>query len=260
MRNLTDNKSLLGYESLSSYPNIFHFVTTRQGGCSTGNYSSFNCSPFSGDDMKSVCSNIQILLSAFPKQPKELVIPKQVHGTEVGIITSEPQSLDGLDALVTNERGYCLCVSTADCVPVLLYDPVHKAVAAVHAGWRGTVARIVQRTLEVMKATYASEPKDVIACIGPSISVDVFEVGTEVYDAFRDAGFNLEKVAYWHTKMEKWHIDLWEANRWLLTEAGVLYRNIEVAEMCTYMCEEQFFSARRLGIQSGRILSGIMLY
>lgn len=260
MKNLTDNKSLLGYESLSSYPNIFHFVTTRKGGCSVGNYSSFNCSPFSGDNIESVCSNIQILLSAFPKQPKELVIPKQVHGAEVGIITSEHQSLDGLDALVTNEPGYCLCVSTADCVPVLLYDPVHKAIAAVHAGWRGTVARIVERTLEVMKKTYDTDMKDVIACIGPSISVDAFEVGPEVYDAFREADFNMDKIAYWHTPSKEWHIDLWEANRWLLTQAGVPYGNIEVSGICTFTCDEQFFSARRLGIKSGRILSGIMLY
>lgn len=259
MKNLTDNKSLLGYELLSSYPNIFHFVTTRQGGCSVGNYSSFNCSPFSGDNMESVCSNIQILLSAFPKQPKELVIPKQVHGTEVGVITPEYQSLDGLDALVTNEPGYCLCVSTADCVPILLYDPVHNAVAAIHAGWRGTVARIAQRTLEVMKENYATEAKDVIACIGPSISMEAFEVGTEVYDAFQNANFNMDKIAFWHTVMENWHIDLWEANRYLLMEAGVCYSNIEIAEICTYKCDEQFFSARRLGIQSGRILSGIML-
>lgn len=260
MKNLTKNKSLLGYESLSSYPDLFHFVTTRQGGCSTGNYSSFNCSPFSGDDVKSVCSNIQILLSSFPKQPKKLIIPSQVHGAEVGVITSENQSLDGLDALVTNESRYCLCVSTADCVPILLYDPVHKAIAAVHAGWRGTVARIVQRTLEVMKETYSTDPKDVVACIGPSISMEAFEVGQEVYDAFRDADFNMDKIAFWHTVMENWHIDLWEANRYLLMQAGVPFSNIEIAEICTFKCDEQFFSARRLGIKSGRILSGIMLY
>ena len=153
-------------------------------------------------------------------------------------------------------KDFCLCVSTADCVPVLLYDVSKDVIAAIHAGWRGTVGRIVEKTLEVMGSEYGTEGKDVIACIGPSISLESFEVGDEVYAAFAEAGFEMSCIA---RKYEKWHLDLWEANRLQLLAHGVLPEHIEVAGICTYKNYEDFFSARRLGIKSGRILSGIMI-
>jgi YfiH family protein len=131
-----------------------------------------------------------------------------------------------------------------------------QVVAAVHAGWRGTVGRIVEKTLETMKLHYGTEGKDVVACIGPSISLESFEVGDEVYAAFEEAGFDMSRIA---RRYEKWHIDLWEANRLQLLAHGVLPSHIELAGVCTYQCHEDFFSARRLGINSGRILSGIMM-
>ena len=137
-----------------------------------------------------------------------------------------------------------------DCIPVLLYDTRRRLVAAAHAGWRGTVARIVQKTLCEM----GSSPADLHAIIGPGISQAAFEVGDEVYDAFRDAGFPMERIAVRETK---WHIDLWDANRWLLEEAGV--QDIHVAGLCTMQLPDRFYSARREGIQTGRNLNGIML-
>ena len=139
---------------------------------------------------------------------------------------------------------------------ILLYDASRQVIAAVHAGWRGTVGRIVEKTLEVMKSQYETECQDIIACIGPSISLESFEVGDEVYDAFAKAGFDMNGIA---RRYEKWHLDLWEANRMQLLAHGVLPENIEVAGICTYQNHEDFFSARRLGIKSGRILSGIMM-
>ena len=166
-------------------------------------------------------------------------------------------NLEEVDALVTHLPGFCICVSTADCIPVLLYDKEKQVVAAVHAGWRGTVGRIVENTLQVMKKVYNSDGKDIIACIGPGISLDSFEVGDEVYQAFEDAGFDMPRIS---RKENKWHIDLWEANRLQLLECGVCEENIEVAGVCTFQSYDMFFSARRMGIHSGRILSGIMLY
>lgn len=268
MNHLTKNKTLLGYESLSSYPDIFHFVTTRQGGCSKGDYASFNCSPFSDDDLECVRHNQEILLSAFPQKPSELVIPYQTHGIEVCIINTDyiqasleerSRMLHGVDALVTDKQGYCLCVSTADCIPILLYDTRRKVIAAVHAGWRGTVAGILKRTLEVMEETYSTNAEDIIACIGPGISLQSFEVGDEVYDTFSKSGFDMQKITQKNKTTNKWHIDLWEANRLQLLEAGVLPEHIDLSGICTYTNHEQLFSARRLGIKSGRILSGIML-
>ncbi len=121
-------------------------------------------------------------------QIKELFIPNRAMVTSLIINESffiqVNTELEGVDALVTDIPGYCLCVSTADCVPVLLYDTRKKVVAAIHAGWRGTVARIVEKTVSVMDNQYGSQGKDLIACIGPSISLEAFEVGDEVYDAF----------------------------------------------------------------------------
>ena len=131
-----------------------------------------------------------------------------------------------------------------------------QVIAAVHAGWRGTVGRIVEKTIETMKLHYGTEGKDVVACIGPSISLESFEVGDEVYASFEEAGFDMSRIA---KKYEKWHLDLWEANRLQLLAHDVLPENIEVASICTYQHHEDFFSARRLGIKSGRILSGICM-
>ena len=201
---------------------------------------------------------MEILGASLPKRTQVFVIPRQTHTTNVRVITDvpSPEELQDVDAVVTHLKDFCLCVSTADCVPVLIYDKVREVIAAVHAGWRGTVGRIVEKTIETMKSHYGSEGKDIVVCIGPSISLESFEVGDEVYDTFAEAGFDMNRIA---KRYKKWHLDLWEANRLQLLNQGVLLENIEVAGICTYQQHEDFFSARRLGIQSGRILSGIML-
>ena len=120
----------------------------------------------------------------------------------------------------------------------------------------GVVARIVEKTVSVMDNQYGSQGKDLIACIGPSISLEAFEVGDEVYQAFCEAGFDMNQIA---RKEAKWHIDLWEANRQQLLAYGVKPEHIEISGICTYHNNDDFFSARRQGIRSGRILSGILL-
>ncbi|WP_297329221.1 peptidoglycan editing factor PgeF [uncultured Bacteroides sp.] len=265
---LTEDRKMLGYEVLASYSNISCFVTTRHGGCSRGNYASLNCTPYTGDDPESVRRNQEIIGSSLPQQPKELIIPFQTHGTQALIIdetylqaTAEERRalLQGIDALITHEPGCCICVSTADCVPILLYDRKNTAIAAVHAGWRGTVNHILSQTLERMHTCYGTEGKDVIACIGPSISLAAFEVGDEVYETFQANGFQMEYISEWKPETHKYHIDLWAANRLQLLDFGVPDAQVQTANICTFAQHEEFFSARRLGIQSGRILSGIML-
>ena len=186
---------MLGYESLSSYSNISHFVTTRQGGCSEGNYASFNCTPYSGDEAEKVRRNQTLLMEGMSQTPEELVIPVQTHETNCLLIgdaylsassQQRQEMLHGVDALITREPGYCLCISTADCVPVLIYDKKHSAIAAIHAGWRGTVAYIVRDTLLRMEKEFGTSGEDVVACIGPSISLASFEVGEEVYEAYQN--------------------------------------------------------------------------
>ena len=249
---------MLEYGILKPYSNIFAFSTTRHEGCGEGAYATFNCTHYCGDNPEHVKANLEILATSMPTRPHAFIIPRQTHTTNVRVIEDvfSQEELQDVDAVVTNLKNVCLCVSTADCVPVLLYDKEKQVVAAIHAGWRGTVGRIVEKTLEVMKSHYGAEGKDVIACIGPSISLESFEVGDEVYAAFEEAGFDMTRIA---RKYKKWHLDLWEANRLQLLAYGILPENIEVAGVCTYQCHEDFFSARRLGIKSGRILSGIMM-
>lgn len=264
MNNLTEDKRMWVYGLTNSCADIFCFSTTRHGGYSEGNYASFNCNHYCGDDPEKVEQNRTLLCSLMPVRLEMLVIPHQTHGTEVREIdetfvglASEKQKelLEGVDALVSDCPGVCLCISTADCIPVLCYDTKHKVIAAIHAGWRGTVARIVEKTLERMSELYGTEGEDVRACIGPGISLEAFEVGEEVYEAFKTAGFDMERIA---RRYAKWHIDLWEANRIQLLAKGVKASNVELAGICTYQHATDFFSARRLGIHSGRILSGIM--
>lgn len=261
----TNDKMMLEYGLNRSYPGIFCFSTTRHGGVSTGNYASLNCTPYTGDDPDCVRQNQEILLSAMPQRPRELIIPWQTHGTrvlpidEAFLSAGEEQRhalLQGVDALVTDLSGICLCISTADCIPILIYDAKHNAIAAVHAGWRGTVNFIIGHALERMHVLYGTDGADVSAVIGPGISLEAFEVGDEVYEAFRLADFPMDRIA---RKQEKWHIDLWEANRLQLLDFGVPSTSIETAGICTYTHYENFFSARRLGIKSGRMLSGIVM-
>jgi len=150
----------------------------------------------------------------------------------------------------------CVGVSTADCIPLLLYDFDHHAACAVHAGWRGTVARIVQNAIATMHSSFAAEPSRLRACIGPGISVDCFEVGDEVYEEFRSAGFDMGQIS---VRKDKWHIDLPKCNLLQLADMGVRLENTHVCDICTYKNVTDYFSARRMGTMSGRIFTGIVM-
>ncbi|MEE0337316.1 MAG: polyphenol oxidase family protein, partial [Prevotella sp.] len=181
------------------------FSTTRQGGVSTGDaYASFNINPYCGDAAESVDTNRALLCQTLGIDDSHLVMPHQTHGIDSRIISAEfcslPASvramiLEGVDAVMTNEKGLCIGVSTADCVPVLLFDPVHQAVCAVHAGWRGTVARVTHKAVVDMKTAFGTLPADLKAVIGPAISMSAFEVGDEVYEQFAAADFDLNTAA-----------------------------------------------------------------
>ena len=198
--------------------------------------------------------------------PYPVVQGHQVHGCRVAVVERwmTRAELEGFDAFVTNVPGLALGVRTADCVPVLLYDPVHRAVAAVHAGWKGTVQHISHRAIEVMTGRYGCEPSGMRAVIGPAIGPDSFQVGEEVVAKFREAGFPLGEI--WSFRGEGdgspmsggHHIDLFRANSWLLEKAGIQPCNISVCGLDTYT-DESFFSARREGPACGRNINSIRL-
>ena len=219
--------------------------------------------------------------------PQSVFIPRQTHSVNV-VWAEGPGEAPDSDAVITRVPGLCVAVKTADCIPVLLYDERQGLVAAVHAGWRGTVGRIVSRTIQEMQ----SRGLDLHAVIGPGISLASFEVGDEVYDAFQEAGFPMERIARrfpisnsqtsihdshlstcasqlstcaselsivnypLSINATKWHLDLWEANRWLLEQAGVTRIHVDGTDTMT---SPDFYSARRDTIKTGRNINGIML-
>lgn len=202
--------------------------------------------------------------------PRLLMPLHQTHGTKTVIIDKDflarnpleqALALDGVDALATNLPDVCICVRTADCIPILLWDDETRIVSAVHAGWKGTQRRIVQSNLDVLRNIYGTATQHLHAIIGPGIGPESFEVGDEVYDLFASAGFPMDKLArrYPDTRnpqAEKWHIDLWECNRLQLIEKGVNPEHIHVSGIDTYQHYDRFFSARRHF--DGRIINGIM--
>ena len=235
------------------------FSSTRQGGYSKGSYGEFNINRYCGDSLEAISSNRALLCQLLGIDDDRLLMPHQVHATEIVAVDemSKESQLEGVDALMTNVRRLCIGVSTADCIPVLLYDKAHRAVSAIHAGWRGTVKRIVEKAVAQMIIVYDSRPADMIAQIGPGIHVESFEVGDEVYEAFAAAGFAMETISRRYG--ERWHIDLPECNRQQLLATGIPEAQISVSPICTYQHPDLYFSARRLSINSGRIFTGIVM-
>lgn len=255
------NNPFLSYYDMTD--GVTAFSTTRDGGVSKGNYAHFNINEYCGDDTEAVTANRKMLADEIETDIDRIIIPHQVHGTEIRCIDEEYFSLtaeekkkfvEGVDCVMTSMRYVCVGVSTADCIPVLIFDKEHHACCAVHAGWRGTVQRITSKAISAMTSIYGTESSKLHACIGSGISLANFEVGNEVYDKFLEEGFDMEKIS---RKYEKWHIDLPECNRIQMIEAGVKPDNIISSDICTYSNADKYFSARRLGILSGRIYSGL---
>ena len=264
-------------------PEVVAFSSTRQGGCSKGNYASFNINRYCRDDEEAIRQNREALCQLLDVSDNRLVMPHQVHLTEIAVVDEDflqrsdderQTTLEGVDALMTNVEGVCIGVSTADCIPVLLFDKRQRAVCAIHAGWRGTVQRIVEKAVSKMTAVYGTRPADLVAQIGPGIHLDSFEVGDEVYQAFEKARFDMNSISKQYPTTDggsklftihssllpsKWHIDLPECNRQQLLSAGIPGENIAVSPICTFQQYDTYFSARRLGINSGRIFTGILI-
>lgn len=231
------------------------FSTTRHGGVSEGNYAAFNINRYCGDEAGHIAQNLHALATLLDIPDNHIVMPHQVHGVEVRRIDCPQQEIiEGVDAVMTDVPQLCIGVSTADCIPIIIYDEAHHAACAVHAGWRGTVQRIVRVAVEAMCKAYGSVPSQMKAVVGPGISLESFEVGNEVYQQFADAGFDMSAISRHYAK---WHIDLPMCNRLQLEDAGIT--DIYMSNICTYQQASDYFSARRLGINSGRIFTAVMM-
>ena len=199
--------------------------------------------------------------------PCEVTQAHQVHGHEIARIDRPGvtrEELEGYDALITDVPGIAIGVRTADCIPILLYDETHHAVAAIHSGWKGTIKRISQKVIFRMRQEYGTAAGELRAVIGPGICKDCFQVGEEVVGFFHEMDFPIERIYSWNgAKKDRnmstgHHIDLFEANRFLLCQSGVPETRIHVCGLCTYE-DEGFYSARREGIECGRNITAICL-
>lgn len=260
--------NLLQFDTWTKMPNVINFSTTSQGGVSNGNFASFNLGRYTDDEALNVDVNYRFLAKILGIDPNVLFSPKQSHGNSVCTIDEDflgqPRDvqlnmLTNVDALVTNVKNVGIGVTTADCVPILLYDPQKEVLAAVHAGWKGTVQHIASKTLTEMRKKFGCQIKNVIVGIAPSISAQRFEVGEEVGEAFSNARYDLERISFRNETTGKLHINLQEANILDMTRGGVKRENIEDSKLCTYSNPDLFFSARRQTIKSGRMMTGGVL-
>ena len=199
-----------------------------------------------------ITANRAAFLEGAGVAPPDLTLGRQVHGNGVHVVTDEdrgrgqPPSFDALpnsDGLVTEDSTVALGVVVADCVPILLYDPVQKAVGVVHAGWRGTVGMIGENAVAVMEESFSSRASDLWAGIGPSIGPCCYEVGDEVIDAWNGVGMDQNDQAV-HRRSPRSHFDLWTANRFSLERAGIPAGQIETAAICTKCNGDLYFSHR----------------
>lgn len=237
---------LIRYSIFQPHANVCAFTTTK------------STLPVKRIRYSNVPENKAKLAEALALEVERMVYPDQTHSSYVAEVTEFPEAIiSETDALVSNQPGLCLCVQTADCVPVLLFDPVAKVIAAVHAGWRGTVGGIVEKAVSKM-TNYGASAKNIVAAIGPSISPEIYEVGNEVVAAARKSIPNVA-LSLHKNGTGKFHFNLWEANRQLLLKNGVPAQNIEVLGACSFSETEKYYSARRDGIDTGRMVSGIML-
>jgi YfiH family protein len=272
------NKGLMaGIERVSgwnAYPWLRHGFSTREGGVSTVyGGSCLNLGWTKDDDPALVAENRRRFLEACQQgSPFQAVTVRQVHSASIrtireedGVFEGKLQTADGKavlegDGMVTDLTGVMLGVQTADCVPVLIADVNKRAVGAIHAGWRGTVARIVEQGIDTMREEYGSRPEDLMAAIGPSIRACCYAVGDEVRSEF-GAQFGYADALFRTLGDGQMHLDLWEANRRQLLGAGVPAERITVMGECTACAllhgQRKYFSHRAEHGFTGRMMSMI---
>jgi hypothetical protein len=243
-------------------------ISTRLGGRSGPPFSSLNCGAHVGDDVSSVIFNRKLVCDEAGFSFDEWTCAQQVHGIRLYRVEKSDRGKDrfgeadaifGFDGLYTNEPGIFLAAFFADCVPLYFFDPVKRVVGIAHAGWRGTVAAIAKEMVFALVAEYGCDPREIWAAIGPSIGKCCYEVDENVYLALsRLLGDEAARVAA-PMASRKYLVDLKEANRIVLIEAGILPQNIEVSTLCTSCRTDWFFSHRKENGKTGRMAAFIAL-
>lgn len=232
-----------------------HGFSTRKGGVSKEHLASLNLS-FSVEDAKeNVLENFRRIGECFGKTPEDFVLSKQSHETKVlkvgtkdrGKGITKDRDYEGIDALITDEKGIILSCFSADCVPILFYDPIHKAVGACHSGWRGTKGKILQNVVEEMRKHFTSNPAEILIAIGPSICKEQYVVSEDLALSFledypdlgEDTASPIQRIS-----KDKFQLDLWDLNRRIALDCGIKEEYISISGYCTMENPELFFSHR----------------
>lgn len=254
---------------------VEHCFSTRMGGVSEGEFSSMNFSFTRGDEPEAVLENYRRIAHIMGAKLEDIVCSDQTHTTNVrqvgkadgGKGVTRERGYTDVDGLITNEPGVLLATFYADCVPLYFVDPVHKAIGLSHSGWRGTVGRMGQKTLETMKEAYGTNPEDVYAAIGPSICQDCYEISADVAEHFyREflSGFSKyvqdgENPILIDKGNGKYQLDLWKTNEIIMLEAGILPEHLTVTNICTCCNAKLLFSHRASKGKRGNLGAFLML-
>ena len=247
---------------------VVHGISTRLGGASAAPYATLNLAGRVGDDPEAVRHNRKAFLGLLGHRPESTVGVRQVHGNRVviagrddagrGLVPAAPPTEEA-DGLITRDAGIALLVLAADCVPILLWDPVRRVCGAVHAGWRGTVAGIVEEAVRSMGAAFGSRPEDLLAGVGPAIGRCCYEVDAAVAGPLEAEQPAIASRVLEPARRGHWMLDLPGANRLQLLEAGLSEGNLEVMDLCTSCHRDLLYSQRAEGYPCGRFGAVIAL-
>lgn len=257
-----DGVPYLAYPVFEGLGIVNHGFSTRLGGVSKGNCATMNLSTTRGDDPAAIAENRRLIAKAIGVRAEDMVYTHQTHTTNVAVVGADDRgkSFMNTDGMVTDVPGICLVTFYADCVPLYFVDPVKKVIGLSHSGWRGTVRKMGKVTVEKMEENYGSDPKDIIAAIGPSICQDCYEVSEDVIEEFR-GNFRKEILPelFYRKEDGKYQLNLWKANEEVLAEAGVGKERIIVTNVCTHCNPDLLFSHRTMGMKRGNLSAFLAL-
>lgn len=265
----TDIKTpFIKFPALSNISFIRHGFSTRLGGVSKGYFESMNLGYTNGDNPKDVDENYRRICESIGLPMKDCVLSHQVHNTVVRLVTQDDKGkgiirdrdYEGVDGLITNIPNIPLVTFSADCVILYFVDIKNQAIGLSHSGWRGTVKRMGKVTLEAMKEHFGTDPKDVVAVIGPSICMDCYEVSEDVAEAFNNE-FNSNQLTdiLLDKGNHKYQLNLWEANKHILLDAGIEENNIHISDVCTSCNKDILFSHRATQGKRGVLAAFLMI-
>ena len=257
----------ISYNALEKIPWITHGFSTRAGGVSEGCLSSMNLGHGRNDAEENVIRNHEIIAEAIGFDAHNIVASRQTHTTNVRVVSKEDcgkgvykeRDYDDVDGMITNEKNIVLATYFADCVPLYIVDTKNKAIGLSHSGWRGTVGKIGRVTLEKMNEQYGTKPEDTVVCIGPSICQNCYEISLDVAEEFMKAFPNHKEKILKDKGNDKFLLDLWECNRIIFEEAGVLPENINLPDICTCCNSEFLFSHRATNGKRGNLAAFLSL-